>query len=266
MKVGVTSPRLLIRKSLCSFLAGIKGVSSVLELEMPLQHLERLRSLAPDIFLIDAVDPATDYEVVSQLHSLLPQAAILVLADKADDDYQLHAIRQGARGFVSADCPPEVFEKALTCASRGEFWIGHRLATRIIGKFLQREAEKQDQQPKLSKREQEILALLAKGYRNKEIASILDVSENTVRAHATSLYKKINVNSRVEAALYHFGGAKNGHHLQDSAASPNSSTVQDILAVPSHRLNPPLRHTEKASQTPATRQLGERAMLPAARA
>jgi DNA-binding CsgD family transcriptional regulator len=63
----------------------------------------------------------------------------------------------------------------------------------------------------LSRREQEILALLAEGYRNKEIGSILSVSENTIRAHVASLYRKIQVTGRVEAALYYFGkGSKNG--------------------------------------------------------
>jgi DNA-binding NarL/FixJ family response regulator len=211
MNVGVTSPQALIRKGLCALLTQIEGISSVLELDGSVEALERLKKASPDILLVDAVEPSTDFKVLCQVRALLTRTRILVLTDEGDEDYQLQAIRSGAHGFVSRNCPPEVFERALRQVARGEVWVGRGLATRIIGKFLQSEAA-DPKAPELSRREQEVLALLAEGYRNKEIASILSVSDNTIRAHVSSLYGKIQVAGRVEAALYYFDrNRKNGH-------------------------------------------------------
>jgi DNA-binding NarL/FixJ family response regulator len=246
MNVGVTSPKALIRKSLCALLSGLEGVSAVLDLHDPLEAPERLKNAALDVMLVDALDPSTDFEVFSHLRAVLPQARVLVLADDPDEDYQLQAIRQGARGFVSKDCAPEVFERALKGVARGEMWIGHGLATRIIGKLLQHEANGNGDQPVLSRREQEILALLADGYRNKEIAGLLSVSENTIRAHVASLYRKIQVGGRVEAALYYFGkGRKNGR-AKLPAFAPTEEEQEDSPASAARLTEPMLRHAARA--------------------
>ena len=211
MNVGVSSPQALIRKGLCALLTQIEGVSSVLDLDGSLEALERLKKASPEILLVDAVDPSTDFKVLCQMRALLTRTRLLVLTDDGDEDYQLQAIRSGAHGFVSRNCPPQVFERALRQVARGEIWIGHGLATRIVGKLLQSESA-DPKEPGLSRREQEVLALLAEGYRNKEIAGILSISDNTIRAHVSSLYAKIHVAGRVEAALYYFDrNRKNGH-------------------------------------------------------
>jgi len=243
MNVGVTSPKALIRKGLCALLSGLEGVSAVLDLNDPFEVSEALRNSALDVMVVDTLDPWTDLEILSHLRAVLPQARVLMLADNPDEDYQLQAIRQGARGFVSKDCPPEVFERALKGIARGEMWIGHGLASRIIGKFLQHEANAEGDQPVLSRREQEILALLAEGYRNKEIAALLSVCENTIRSHVASLYRKIQVTGRVEAALYYFGkGRKNGRprlpgfpsavpEAEDSSASVSPLIESNLRAA-----------------------------------
>lgn len=192
----------------------------MLDLGSPLAEPEALRRAGLDVLLVDALDPSTDFELLSHLHAILPGTRVLVLTDDADEDYQFQAIRQGARGFVSRDCAPEVFARAVKGVAKGEMWIGHGAATRIIGKFLQRDGNEDDDQPVLSRREQEILALLAEGYRNKEIGSILSVSENTIRAHIASLYRKIQVTGRVEAALYYFGKSRKSVRPRPSSLTP----------------------------------------------
>lgn len=224
MNVGVTSPKQLVRRSLCALLAGLDGVSSVLDISSPFDSPELLKRAALDIILIDAFESGADLEVLSHLRSLLPAAPVLVLIEEEDDDYHCEAICRGARGFLSKDCAPEVLEKALKAMSKGEMWIGHVTASHVIGRLLQRQPNELADQPVLSPREQEILALLAEGCRNKEIASILSLSENTIRAHVASLYRKIQVSGRVEAALYYFGKGKRNGRLplgsQDEPGDP----------------------------------------------
>lgn len=238
MNVGVTSPKQLVRKSLCALLSNLDGVSGVLDISSPFDCSELLRKAALDVVLLDGSELVADLEVISHLRSLIPAAAVLVLVEEENDEYHCEAIWRGARGFISKDCAPEVLEKALKATSKGEMWIGHVTATRVIGRLLQRQPNEPAGQPLLSPREHEILALVAEGYRNKEIASILGVSENTIRAHIASLYRKLQVSGRVEAALYYFGkGKKNGRppllapHDEDESsitrAFPrNLSTVQ----------------------------------------
>lgn len=186
-------------------------MSRVLDLDGSLAAVEELKRIGPDILLVDSVDATTDFDVLSRTRALLPEMRVLILADEPDEDYEVQAIRLGARGFVSRSCSPEVFERALKHVAKGEMWIDHGLASRIIGKLLQSEGNHNSGEPELSRRELEVLSLLSDGYRNKEIASILSVSDNTIRAHVSSLYRKIHVSGRVEAALYYFAKVrKNG--------------------------------------------------------
>ena len=225
MNVGITGPRVLIRKSLGSLLSGIQGFRTVLDVASPIRDSHQLKNAAPDILLVDATNPAVDFEVLELVRTLLPQAKVLLLTDGVDENYQLQALRQGARGFVSKDCTPDILERALKGVAKGEIWVGHELATSIIGKFLRSGSSHGDGRPELSRREQETLALLAGGYRNKEIATVLSVSENTVRAHVTSVYRKINVGSRVQAALYYFEKNTHNAHARPRDPLPPSSNL-----------------------------------------
>ena len=238
MNIGVTSPKQLVRKSLCALLSGFDGVLSVLDISSPLDSHELLRKAELDVIIVDAFQPVADMEILSHLRSLVPSVSVLILIEKEDADYQCQAIRRGARGFISRDCAPEVLEKALKSISRGEMWIGHRLATRVIGTLLQQEHDNICQ-PVLSPREQDILALLAEGYRNKEIASLLSVSENTIRAHVASLYRKLQVSGRVEAALYYYGkGKKAGRQPPGSDSSAVNRNIADCVSATHAQLRP----------------------------
>src|SRR5579872_5397599 len=165
MNVGVISPKSLIRNGLCALLSRINGVARVLDLDGSLSATEELKKVSPEILLVDSVDPTTDFDVLGRTRALLPQTRVLLLADEPDEDYQVQAIRLGARGFVSRSCSPEVFERALKHVAKGEIWINHGLASRIIGKLLQSEAGRNSAGPELSRRELEVLSLLSDGYR-----------------------------------------------------------------------------------------------------
>ena len=255
MNVGVTSPKILIRKGLCALLSGLDGVSSVLDLSSPLDEPQSLRDAALDVLVVDMADTSTDFEALCYLHTLLPQTRVLVLTDDADEELQFQAIRNGARGFVSRNCAPEVLERALKGVARGEMWIGHGVATRIIGKLLQNEADADSGQPALSRREQEILALVAEGYRNKEIAAILAVSENTIRAHVASLYRKIQVSGRVEAALYYFGRRRRNGHSKLLESHPDPMTRQEAAVSAARSVASSIRNAADITSSTAPRRV-----------
>ena len=208
MDIGLASPRILIRKSLCALIAQLNGYRVVVDLDTPFDNLEFVRNARLDVLLVDTVNLANGSKTVAQLCGLIPQTKVLLLSDSADEDYQVHVIRDGARGFVSETCDPGVLDRALKLVAKGEIWVSHHLATRIIGQFMRLQEPGDGNNAKLSRREREVLALLAQGRPNKEIASLLSISHNTIRAHLATLYRKIHVDSRLGAALYYFEGAR----------------------------------------------------------
>lgn len=183
MNVALAGSRLLIRKSLSALLSKMEGVQIVVEVDNPLTDLEQLQRARPDVLLMEAAGSARDFELLSQLRSLIPETKILLLADRVDEDFQFRTIQAGARGFISKDSDPALLEKTLKRVVRGEIWVSHQAASMIIGKLVRSQEPSRRNGAELSRREKQIMTLLADGYRNKEIAGLLAVSENTVRAH-----------------------------------------------------------------------------------
>jgi len=237
MNIGVSSPRVLIRKSLCALLSQTQGFQVVLDLNTPSDDLELIRKSHLDVLLIDAVDTVSCSKCLSQLRTLVPEIKIVLLSDGGDEEYQLQAIRQGARGFVWKTCEPATLEKALKLVAKGEIWASHQVLSRLIGKFMRWQDPEHDNLVKLTRREREILTLLAQGCRNKEIAGILAVSENTIRAHLVKLYRKIRVTDRLTAALYYFERAKQKGQRSSVesgglASAPTFGDAETHLQVP----------------------------------
>lgn len=190
------------------------------DVDSPLEDLEAMQKSRPEILLLDAADSMRSLEILTQLQALLPEMKILLLSDDVADDFQLRAVRAGARGFISKDSDPVELERALKGVARGEIWVGHRAASMIIGKLVHAYDSANNGVTPLTRRERQIAALLADGRRNKEIARLLAVSENTVRAHLVALYKKIRVSSRLGAALYYYAHNPNGPRPEAAAPAP----------------------------------------------
>ncbi len=226
MNIGLAGPSVLMRKSLCALLSHIEGFQVVLEVDNPLDNLELVRKARPDVLLVDADGSAMELEILSQLQTLSPETKVLLLSHDEDENFRFRAIRAGARGFVSKASDPALLERTLKRVARGEIWVGHQTASMIIGKLVRCQDSANKNHTELSRREKQIVALLADGYRNKEIASLLAVSENTVRAHLVTLYKKIRVTSRLGAALYYF------EHARQNGAGPTAASAQAPVVLP----------------------------------
>ena len=116
----------------------------------------------------------------------------------------LPALRLGARGFVSKDTASSSLLKAVRAVRRGEVWAPPQTTGQLVTELLQREAR---QEHHLTPREQEVLRLVGEGKRNPEIAHALDISENTVKTHISSLMRKLAIDDRLQLALYAARGA-----------------------------------------------------------
>jgi len=207
MNLGIVDPRVLVRKALCALLAGTPGISIVLEVDHALENLPLIQQFQPNVLLIRSPRLSGGLTAISSLRKLLPNIKIVLLTDGADHEFELRAIRSGAMGCVSEESEPQVLPEALNAVASGTVWVSPPAATRIIGEFARGEVSGERDIPELTQRETEILALMAKGFRNKEIANHLFISENTIKTHLLTIYRKLGVSGRMAAALHYYQGS-----------------------------------------------------------
>lgn len=204
MKIAVVSSFALTRKALCGLLCTIPGQRVVLDLDNAAAHVDQLCMLRPDALLMDAPCSAETLEAVVQLRKLFPRMILLLLVEKTDPEFERQAVKAGIRGCVSKECGPETLARALSVVEQGQYWMSRGLTSLVLGKLQTRDAPQEPESHTLSRREWEILSLIARGHVNKEIASCLSISSNTVKAHLSTIYRKLGVTTRLEAALNYF--------------------------------------------------------------
>ena len=219
MRLGVISPYHLTREGMRALLTS-RNYSVVVDLSNFPDDLGVLREAQPEILLLQASGRVSDLEIVSRLRKLIPKIKVLLILDKTDEETEFQALRAGAWGCVSRATDLDTLVKVCDIVGQGDIWVSQRVATRIIGKLAQSENGDHASWNALTRREWEILALLASGSRNKEIANRLTVSENTVKTHLYTLYRKINVDCRLAATLYYFQHAKSNGEFPHKPASP----------------------------------------------
>lgn len=149
------------------------------------------------LFDLDGMD-AIPEDLLVRLRQRWPQLRILVMAPRADDHAVARMLRHGANGVLGRGEGMRQLLEALAAVAAGQPWARRRAIARALEAFPREDLSRHRD---LTPRERQVLALLGDGYRNKELASILKIKEQTVKIHLHSLFRKLNVRSRVEAAL-----------------------------------------------------------------
>ena len=172
-----------------------------------LEGIRRARETTPDVVLLDLNMPGmTGREAVGTLIAQRPDACVLMLTVSEDADDLLECLRSGARGYLLKNIDAEFFVDAIRRAAAGEAVVSPELTGKLVagvqaGPRPAGEAVAEDKD-RLRPREREILMLLAAGASNKAIARELDLAESTVKIHVQSILRKLNLSSRVQAAVY----------------------------------------------------------------
>jgi DNA-binding NarL/FixJ family response regulator len=188
-----------VRDSWMRLIQGIPNFKCVCTCASGEEALRRLPEEKVDVVLMDIRLPRmSGIACTSRLKPLIPNTQILILTVSADSDTVFRALEAGADGYLLKRCSPQELEAAVLDVLKGGVPMTSEIARRVIASFRQRPA-KRDAATKLTPREEEILVLLSKGFVSKEIASRLDVTYETVRAHLKHIYEKLHVHSRGEA-------------------------------------------------------------------
>lgn len=170
----------------------------------PEQAEALIRASTPDLLVLDLRMPLMDG--VSLLRQLRAEgcevpAVILTMSDSQDD--LANALRAGVRGYVLKDMDPPDIVDSIRRAARGELVVAPGMASKLAHLLEARSAEQPaDKAVKLTEREREILHYVASGKSNKAIARVLNISHDTVKLHVRHILAKLNLTSRVEAAVF----------------------------------------------------------------
>ncbi|RMF02292.1 MAG: DNA-binding response regulator [Chloroflexi bacterium] len=211
----------VVRRGLAAMVDAEDDIEVIGEAENGEAALQLARTLKPDVMLMDLQMPVMDgVEAIKRIHAELPGIKVIVLTTFADDDYIYAGIAAGARGYLLKDAPPEQLIEAIRAAHRGESLLDPEVAGRLLDRISGMMAQvygapatdsspgdddagirpvPKVRPPKLTPRELDVLALMGRGKRNKEIAEELVIAERTVKIHVGNILGKLNVSNRTEA-------------------------------------------------------------------
>jgi NarL family two-component system response regulator LiaR len=202
IRVLVVDDHAIIRKGVKAVLDLVPDIELVGEAENGKQAIKMDLDLHPDVILMDLMMPVMDgIACIRQIKAQRPDANILVLTNFAGEDMIFPAIKAGAMGYHLKDSSPEALEEAIRQVFRGEPSL-HPLIAKKVLEELHAPPEDQETYEGLTRRELEVLSLIAQGRENREIARQLVVSEATVRTHVSNILSKLHLASRTQAALY----------------------------------------------------------------
>jgi two-component system NarL family response regulator len=165
------------------------------------EAVERTLALLPELVLMDIHMPGmSGLEALKLIKEERPEIKVVILTVSEDDKDLLEAIRSGANGYLLKHLEADEFFRLIDNLNRGDAAILPSMATRLF-KYVSQSGGNSEKSP-LSERETEVLKLLAAGKANRDIASELSVSENTIKFHIKNILQKLSVANRIEAVTY----------------------------------------------------------------
>ncbi|MHB0798786.1 response regulator transcription factor [Bacillus thuringiensis] len=211
IKVLLVDDHTVVLKGLAFFLSTQEDLELVGEANNGKEALVKVGETNPDVILMDLYMPEMDgVEATAHIKKEYPNVKVIVLTSFSDQAHVLPALRAGASGYILKDVEPDQLVEAIRSAYKGNIQLHPDIANALLSQTLpveEKEEEPSIQVDVLTARENEVLQLLAKGMSNKEIASVLVITEKTVKAHVSSILSKLNLSDRTQAALY---AVKNG--------------------------------------------------------
>lgn len=170
---------------------------------------QKVLEYKPDVLILDLRMPPGESGLVatSKISESFPETKILILTMYDDEEYLFHVLKSGAKGYILKNAPDEQLILAVRTVYKGETYVDMKMTTSLVNEFINQSHQEEvsyssDPFKILSKRELEILPLIAKGYGNKDIAEKLFVSVKTVEAHKTHIMNKLNLKSKPELVEY----------------------------------------------------------------
>jgi len=194
VKILLADDHHLVRAGIRSLLEKIEGVEVVGETGDGREALELIDKLRPDIALLDITMPSLNgVEVAARAGKTGARTRIVILSMHADGGYVGQALRAGVAGYLLKDAVATELRLALAAVARGDTYLSPAISTKVVEGFLRAEEQEPDPLAILTKRQRDILQLIAEGRSTKEIASELNISAKTVESHRTLLMERLDI-------------------------------------------------------------------------
>ena len=206
IRVLLADPHALFRRGVRLVLEDEVDIEVVGEAGDGLDAVERITELTPDLVLMDVGMPGVSgIEATRRVRAAVPSVKVAILTVSERDEDLFAAVRAGATGYLLKEVSIDELPEAVRAVARGHSLISPSMASRLLTEFnvLSRRVEEQHGNvPRLSDRELEVLRLVARGLSTRDIATELVIAENTVKNHVRNILEKLQVRSRMEAAMY----------------------------------------------------------------
>lgn len=204
IKILLVDDHMLFRSGLRFLLETQKDFEIIGEAADGLEGIKLAESLYPDVVLLDLDMPIMGgREALPQLLSTQPNLAILILTVSEDTEDLSECMRIGARGYLLKNINSNFLLDSIRKAADGDNVLSPEMTSKLVTRLrISTEEDTENLHNTLTPREKEILIWLSKGVSNKEIARKLDLTESTIKVHVQNVLKKLNLHSRVQAAIY----------------------------------------------------------------
>jgi DNA-binding NarL/FixJ family response regulator len=217
--VAIVDDQALVRGGFAMVLGHQDDIDVVAEAGTGLEAIEAARAHRPDVVLMDIRMPGMDgLEATSRIVKEADwPVRVLILTTFDPDEYVYKALRAGASGFVLKDIPPAELVAAVRTVADGGALLAPSITRRLIGRFAERlavDAKVSSRLERLTHREREVLAAIARGLNNTEISETLFIGAATVKSHVSSILNKLGLRDRAQAVVfaYESGLAEPGDH------------------------------------------------------
>ena len=213
IRIVVADDHPIFRDGLCKLLALEEDFEVVAQASDGRQVLEVLQQYEPDVLLLDLKMPGLDgLATLQRLQAAKNKTRVIVLTASDDKNEFVQAMKLGTSGIVLKQTATELLIKSIRKVHAGEIWMDSHTTAAVIRTFVAAEdappapqnvpPSRDRERSPLSQREREIVALVAQGFKNKEMAEKMFISEQTVKNHLHNIFDKLGVSDRLELALY----------------------------------------------------------------
>lgn len=203
IKILIADDHSLVREGLKQILELEEDFDVIGQASNGLETIDRIKELNPDVLLLDINMPImSGIDALRKIKDEGLKVKTVVLTIHEGREYLMETLELGALGYVLKDSDSSSLSKAIRDAYIGESYIQPKLAASLVKEFNTVKSRRVSDENELTRREYEVLSLIAEGLNNKSIADKLFISEKTVKNHVSSIFRKINVNDRTKAAIY----------------------------------------------------------------
>jgi len=205
VKVLIAGEQALIREGLSKILSNQETIEVVGETGNSVQAMDLAIKLKPDVVLIDIdTHERKNIETARTMKSRMPETRIIVLTINDQEDSLFELIKAGVSAYVLKDISPGFLIQTILGVARGESFIHSVMTSKMFSEFnrLTSFPRSNNNPYGLTKREFDVLRLVARGDNNRSIAQILFISEKTVKNHLTNIFQKLGVDDRTQAAIH----------------------------------------------------------------